>query len=167
MKKIVSLLLALLLICGLALADSVVATDGSSWVRSGPGTGYAQLALLEDGESAEYLGSTSVDARGRTWYRVRVGGVEGWVSSRYTTLEASGWYDGSWEFGNTRYVRATARVNVRSGPGTSYEALATVSNGDSIQIVESAGDGWYKITFSGLGGAATTGYMKGDYLANQ
>ena len=47
MKKIVSLLLALLLICGLALADSVVATDGSSWVRSGPGTGYAQLALLE------------------------------------------------------------------------------------------------------------------------
>ena len=32
--------------------------------------------------------------------------------------------------------------------------------------VESAGDGWYKITFSAVGGATTTGYMKGEYLAN-
>ena len=59
-------------------------------------------------------------------------------------------------------------VRVRSGPGTGtdYEVLATVPNGGSVQIVESAGNGWYKITFSGMGGAATTGYMKGDYLKN-
>ena len=57
-------------------------------------------------------------------------------------------------------------VNMRSGPGTNYEVLASVPNGGSVQIVESAGDGWYKIIFSGAGGAATTGYMKGDYLAN-
>ena len=55
---------------------------------------------------------------------------------------------------------------LRDGPGTSYEALATVSNGASVQIVKSAGDGWYQITFAGSGGADTTGYMKGDYLAN-
>lgn len=58
-------------------------------------------------------------------------------------------------------------VFVRSGPGTSYEALATVPNGADIQIVESAGDGWYKITFSDVGGATTPGYMKGDFLANK
>lgn len=58
-------------------------------------------------------------------------------------------------------------VFVRSGPGTSYEALATVPNGADIQIVESAGDGWYKITFSDVGGASATGYMKGDFLANK
>lgn len=58
-------------------------------------------------------------------------------------------------------------VFVRSGPGTSYEALATVPNGADIQIVESAGDGWYKITFSDVGGASTPGYMKGDFLANK
>lgn len=63
-------------------------------------------------------------------------------------------------------VDAGGGVFVRSGPGTSYEALATVSNGADIQIVESAGDGWYKITFSGVGGTTTSGYMKGDYLAN-
>ena len=57
-------------------------------------------------------------------------------------------------------------VRVRSGPGTNYEILASVSNGADIQIVESAGDGWYKITFSGAGGKITTGYMKGDFLKN-
>ena len=35
-----------------------------------------------------------------------------------------------------------------------------------MKIVSSAGDGWYEITFSGPGGRDTTGYMKGDYLAN-
>ena len=74
---------------------------------------------------------------------------------------------GTLKAGAAVVVNGGGGVFVRSGPGTSYEALATVSNGDAIQIVESAGDGWYKITFSGIGGATTTGYMKGDYLANQ
>ena len=58
-------------------------------------------------------------------------------------------------------------VFVRSGPGTSYEALATVPNGADIQVIESAGDGWYKVSFSGVGGTATTGYMKGEFLSNK
>jgi len=58
-------------------------------------------------------------------------------------------------------------VRVRSGPGTDYEILATVPNGADVQIVENAGNGWYKITFSDVGGATTPGYMKGDFLSNQ
>ena len=55
-------------------------------------------------------------------------------------------------------------VFVRSGPGTDNEALATLPNGAEVKIVESA---WYKITFAGNGGVDTTGYMKGEFLANQ
>lgn len=109
-KKIVSLLLALALLCGMALADTVVGTSGSSWVRSGPGRGYEKLAVLSEGASCEYLGSTRSDERGVAWYNVRVDGVEGWVSSRYTALNADeGWGDEdfSWELGEARYVRAT------------------------------------------------------------
>lgn len=58
-------------------------------------------------------------------------------------------------------------VRVRSGPTTSDEILATVPNGADINIVESAGDGWYKITFSAVGGVKTTGYMKGEFLSNK
>ncbi len=69
--------------------------------------------------------------------------------------------------GSAIVVNGGNGVFVRSGPGTSYEPLATVPNGADIRIIESAGDGWYKITFSDVGGAAATGYMKGDFLANQ
>lgn len=69
--------------------------------------------------------------------------------------------------GSAVVVNGGNGVFVRSGPGTSYEPLATVPNGADIKIVESAGDGWYKITFSDVGGATATGYMKGDFLANQ
>ena len=57
-------------------------------------------------------------------------------------------------------------VFVRSGPGKSYDSIASLTNGSDVKIVSSAGDGWYQITFSGNGGKTTTGYMKGDYLAN-
>ena len=58
-------------------------------------------------------------------------------------------------------------VRVRSGPGTSYDILATVPNGGSVRIVRSTGtDDWYEITFSNVGGVTTTGYMKGEFLAN-
>ena len=36
-----------------------------------------------------------------------------------------------------------------------------------VKIGESAGDGWYKITFAAAEASLTTGYMKGEFLANQ
>lgn len=90
------------------------------------------------------------------------GGTSGTTTTSGTTAAGSGLQAGS-----AIVVNGGNGVFVRSGPGTSYEPLATVPNGADIQIIESAGDGWYKITFSDVGGAAATGYMKGDFLANQ
>ena len=68
--------------------------------------------------------------------------------------------------GSAIVVNGGNGVRVRSGPGTTSEILATVPNGADIQIIESAGDGWYKITFSDVGGVQNTGYMKGEFLSN-
>ena len=73
---------------------------------------------------------------------------------------------GTLHTGSAVVINGGNGVNVRSDPSTDHAPLATVPNGASVQITGSAGDGWYKITFSGVGGATTTGYMKGDYLAN-
>lgn len=73
---------------------------------------------------------------------------------------------GSLKVGKAVVINSVNGVRVRSGPGTSYDALATIPNGGSVQVVESAGDGWYKITFSDVGGVTTTGYMKGEFLSN-
>ena len=64
----------------------VVGTSGDSNVRSGPGLGYSSIGGLSEGESAPYLGETSVDERGVAWYNISSNGRSAWVSSRYTTL---------------------------------------------------------------------------------
>ena len=68
--------------------------------------------------------------------------------------------------GSAEVINAGNGVRVRSGPSTNHEILATVPNGADIQIVKSAGDGWYEIKFDNIGGVSTTGYMKGEYLKN-
>ncbi len=72
---------------------------------------------------------------------------------------------GSLSAGPAVIADAGTGLRVRSGPGTSYEVLASLINGNQVNIVESAGDGWYKITFTGGGGSTVTGYVLGEYLS--
>ncbi len=76
--------LVLALLCGGALAE--VKTTGSVWMRSGPGLSHDQVSSIAEGKTLEYLGESSVDERGVTWYKVSDGKNTGWVSSKYSEL---------------------------------------------------------------------------------
>ena len=93
---------------------------------------------------------------------VRVNASGGTTTTPTTPAES-----GTLKAGPAVVINGGNGVRVRSGPSTDHDVLATVPNGADIQIVESAGNGWYKITFSDVGGRMTTGYMKGDYLKNK
>lgn len=54
---------------------------------------------------------------------------------------------------------------VRPDASTSGTPIASLKNGDKVQVVRDAGNGWYEITFSGPGGRDTAGYVKGDFLS--
>ena len=88
--RVVAVTAALMLMQGFAQAE--VKTTGDVWLRTGPGLDYESLAILKTGKTYEYLGESSVDERGVTWYRITVGDKTGWVSSRYSELigEAAG-----------------------------------------------------------------------------
>lgn len=58
-------------------------------------------------------------------------------------------------------VNAGSGLNIRSGPGSSYEKVASASNGASITILEDSGTGWYKIDYGG----GKTGYVSSDYVS--
>lgn len=73
---------------------------------------------------------------------------------------------GTLKTGKATVINGGNGVRVRSGPGTNYDALATIPNGGSVTIVEKADGDWYKVTFSDVGGVTSTGYMKGEFLAN-
>ena len=106
---------------------------------------------------------TDGSAKGTCLVRVRGGST---TSSGTDSSSAGTSSGGSLTAGTATVVNAGNGVRVRSQPNTSSEILATVSNGATVQVVQSAGNGWYEITFVATGGVTTTGYMMGEYLQN-
>lgn len=62
-------------------------------------------------------------------------------------------------------ANAELGLRVRSGPGTSYEVIASLVNGNTVNVLAAAEGGWYQISFAGSGGATMTGYVLGEYIS--
>ena len=60
---------------------------------------------------------------------------------------------------------ASGGLNIRSGPGTSYEAKASTADGAVVTVLEHAGNGWCKIKYATGGGVYEEGYVMFQYLA--
>ncbi|MEA4934943.1 MAG: SH3 domain-containing protein [Lawsonibacter sp.] len=58
-------------------------------------------------------------------------------------------------------VNADGGLNIRSGPGSSYEVIASASNGAAITVLEDSGNGWYKIDYGG----GKTGYVASGFVS--
>ncbi len=58
-------------------------------------------------------------------------------------------------------INAGSGLNIRSGPGSSYEVVASASNGAKITVLEDSGTGWYKIDYGG----GKTGYVSSSYVS--
>ncbi len=50
-------------------------------------------------------------------------------------------------------------VNVRKGPGTDYEKIGTVREGDIVTVTGQSHDGWYRIEYQGA-----EGFIYGQYM---
>lgn len=59
---------------------------------------------------------------------------------------------------------ATGGLNIRSGPGTDYEAKASTTDGATVTVLEDAGNGWSKIRYATGGGNFDEGYVMTSYL---
>ncbi len=55
-------------------------------------------------------------------------------------------------------VNATS-LNLRAAPSTSSTSLALVTGGASVEVLEDAMDGWYRVSYNGV-----DGYMSAEYL---
>ena len=151
----------------------------------GSGSGYQWISEDDGIASVDQNGKVTAVSGGMTHVLVTDGNkkaiciVRVSASGTLTTTPDSGSSSGSSSGGSSTsgasglkvgaavVINGGNGVRVRSGPGTSYEILASVPNGADIQIIKSAADGWYEITFDNVGGVQTTGYMKGEFLKNK
>lgn len=114
-------------------------------VRSGAGTGYGIVGRKNSGETVTvYERKTS---GGLNWGRI---GDGQWICLAYVRLEGSGTEtpqpgsesnssvsgDGATAVRNTGTVNTTTGLNVRSGPGTGYARIKTLSPGTAVSIYE-------------------------------
>lgn len=89
------------------------------------------------------------------WYKVNYECVEGYMSAEY--LNVSDKADGDLGYGK---VEADGSVlNMRSGPGTSYDRTKKIPDGTVVKLV-GMDSGWFKIEYKDA-----QGYVSSDYIA--
>ena len=115
-------------------------------LRSGPSTSSTTLAYASHGEYVVITGQSG------SWYKVNFNLTEGYMHkdhlNTYTAKNV--------ELG---YGRVNGnKVNIRSGPGTSYSALTRANTGDKAYII-GFNSQWYKVIFG-----SHIGYIRSDYL---
>ncbi|MED3854479.1 SH3 domain-containing protein [Priestia megaterium] len=118
-------------------------------VRSGAGTSYASIGSVTKGQKL------SVVSKSGSWYKINYNGRTGYVSSDYVQASGTGTTPPA---ESTTYTVTASTLNVRSGAGTSYASIGSVTKGQKLSVVSKSGS-WYKINYNGR-----TGYVSSDYV---
>ena len=159
-------------------------------VRSGPGTTYQVLDSVYNGKAINVLAPAE-----NGWYNISYtksdgSTVTGYIMGDYiSTIAGSGSTatqppatqppatnppviatqapsSGGPTVGRAgTIVNADGGLNVRPDPSRSNPAIASLVNGNPVQVVSDAGGGWYEITFIGNGGSTMRGYVMGEYIS--
>ena len=116
-------------------------------LRQSPDTGSQVLTTANSGECIVVLGSEN------GWYKVSYNLQIGYMSADYINVAAA-------ENAELGYGVVTGSgVNLRSGPDTSYNRVATASQGEKCYII-GVNNGWYKVLYNNQ-----TCYIRSDFLS--
>lgn len=118
-------------------------------LRQSASTESTILATASKGDSVIIL-----ENAGNNWYKVDYKSVQGYMSGEYLTVATTA--DAAIGYGKVSTGGST--LNMRSGAGTSYGVVSSLSDGTIVEIV-GINNGWYKIQYGGK-----TGYVSSDYM---
>ena len=133
-------------------------------VRSGPGTSYSIKTSVKNGEVYKSI------EKSKGWYKIELSnGTKGWVSGSYVKETTENVSTGSNEnvtpdISETEVNsngKATAGLNVRSGPGTNYSIKSSLKSGQVVFLLTKSSNGWYKIQLSN----STYGWVSSSYIS--
>lgn len=156
-RRLITLVLALIVCVGtLSITASAAGTvmygigfvnASSLRLRSAPSTTASTLTMAPRNECVVVISKSG------EWYKVNYNLQEGYMHQDYLdvlTRENA-------ELGYGKIVGS--RVNLRSGPATSYSVTAVSSNGDKCYII-GLNNGWYKVIYNGR-----ICYIRSDYVS--
>lgn len=134
-----------------------VTTNGLN-VRNGRGTSYSVVGKLNKGDKVELLDKVN------GWYKIKYNGSKsGYVSATYIKEINNSNNNGNTNTNTSSTIKGKVtanRLNVRSGAGTTYSKIGSISKGMEVEILDTVGS-WYKIKYSG----SKVGYVSSDYIS--
>lgn len=120
-------------------------------LRSGPGAGYGVMRSIPCGAWA-YVNAGPYNS---SWYKVTYAGMTGYAHGAYLIQGST-----ASRICTSATAVATAGLNLRSGPGTSYRVKRVIPQGGTLKVKQGPYKGvWYTTTYRG-----TVGYVHGSYL---
>lgn len=153
---------------GLYANNEAVCNGTQVRIRKGAGTSAETTGrYLNTGDSVTVTGKTLTG--GYYWYEID---NSGWVRGDYLTPKMGGLTGtgstpepggGTLTYGRIVTQSTTGNVQIRNGPGTSYDAIGRLFNGNSVRYYAGktySGNGmnWYRIEFDG------NAYISADYI---
>lgn len=153
---------------GWSVGTQVHVSSNKVNLRSGAGLGYGALGTFNDGDNAQVVAGPQ-DADGYTWYKISMRidgqGLIGWMVVDFLQEGYADGGDPGTGFPHGAWIMTTTSLNLRSGPGTSYEVISTYASGQAATGLggpESAnGYLWYKVEMATDG---NVGWFAGEYL---
>ena len=130
-------------------ASEIRITTARVHFRTGAGTNYSSMGVLDTGVKVTYISESG------NWTKVQYNSKTGYICSDYLKKESS-----TSTTTNTMYVTASAGLNLRKGPSTSYAVIKTLSKGTEVTVVSSS-NGWSKVSVNGM-----SGYVSSKYLSS-
>lgn len=135
-------------------------------VRSGPGTEFDSIGILNQGQTAEVVGVNGE----RTWWAIKVTSDEhevGWVADQFVTttntenvpvivpvITPEPTLEQTPTTAGTPLVTATVDTAIYSGPGEDFNIIARLSAGQSAEVTGVSKDAaWWQIIIPDAGGA--------------
>lgn len=142
--------------------DTVYISGNGVNIRQGPGTDYNAITSVNVGYELRRTGKVD-----NGWSRVEYNGAEGYVIDTYLTdtkPTATPAPDYSVSDDNGA-VKVAEDANLRSGPGTNYDVIATVTAGTELTRTGTSG-GWTRVTYSGRDVFISTNLLEGENASN-
>ena len=166
MKKVLSFLMALLLLATMFIASAetikTATSGGKIYLRSGAGTKYSANGVVKNGDTVTVL------SKGKVWTKIRTSDSrEGYVKNLYIKGLGKAYADGTTYYskastGTVKTKYASSTVNLRAGAGNGEAKIGTVKNGTKLKVLGKNGS-WYMVQTTN----GTVGFISSKYLSTK
>ncbi len=111
-----------------------------------------------------YAGCEILDASTDGWYKIRSGGITGYVASEYI-LTGDAAREAAMDHAELVAVVETDTLNARTEPSTSATIWTQIANNESYPVVSQT-DGWVEIEFddTDTDGSSVTAYVSSEFV---